>query len=59
MHVLVGLKVCYDLGARRARDLEVRKYCHVQGIRMTKIMGSGSDDWIYWCFFTIALIHNQ
>jgi hypothetical protein len=27
--------------------------------RVTKIMGSGSDDWIYWCFFTITLSYNQ
>jgi hypothetical protein len=23
------------------------------------ITGSGSDDWIYWCFFTITLSYNQ
>jgi hypothetical protein len=24
-----------------------------------KIKGSGSDDWIYWYFFTITLSYNQ
>jgi hypothetical protein len=23
------------------------------------IMGSGSDDWIYWCFFTVTLSYSQ
>jgi hypothetical protein len=26
-----------------------------KGVRVTKIMGSRSDEWIYWCSFTITL----
>jgi hypothetical protein len=34
-------------------------YCHVLGVRLTKIMGCGSYDWIYWCFLKITLNYSQ
>jgi hypothetical protein len=28
----------------------IHAYCHEYGVRVTKITGSSSDDWIYWHF---------
>jgi hypothetical protein len=32
---------------------------HVRGYAWWIITGSGSDDWIYWCCFTITLSYSQ
>jgi hypothetical protein len=34
-------------------------YCHVWGVCMTNITGSGFDDRIYWHFFTITISNNS
>jgi hypothetical protein len=36
-----------------------RKYCHVSGLASLIIMGSESDDWVYWHFLTITVLMNE
>jgi hypothetical protein len=35
------------------------KYCHVWGVCVTNITGSGFHDWIYWPFFTSTTDYNS